>query len=267
MLINSLLGLIVGIILALTGAGGGILAVPLLVFGAQFSLPQAAPIALLAVGVAAALGAALGLKAGIVRYKASLLIATVGMLLAPGGLWLAHQVDGRWLSVLFALILLFVAFRTYRRARQPEPGAHIVDAPNSACVRDAANGRFVWTTRCARALAGSGMVAGLLSGLLGVGGGFVLVPAVQRYTDLDMRSTVATSLAIIALISASGVIASAVAGTLHWAAAVPFTAGALAGMFGGRLVAARLAGPYLQIGFAVVAASVALGMIVKSLFF
>lgn len=72
MLINAGLGVIVGLILALTGAGGGILAVPLLMVGAQLTLPQAAPIALLAVGMAAALGAALGLKAGIVRYKASL---------------------------------------------------------------------------------------------------------------------------------------------------------------------------------------------------
>jgi hypothetical protein len=202
-----------------------------------------------------------------VRYKASLLIAAAGMLLAPVGLWLAHRADDRWLSVLFALVLLFVAYKTFRAARDPLAGAPQVDAPTQACVRDAGSGRFVWTTRCARVLGISGMLAGLLSGLLGVGGGFVLVPALQRYTDLDMRSTVATSLAVIALISASGVVTSALAGTLYWAVAVPFTAGALIGMFGGRLVAARLTGPRLRTGFALVAATVALGMVVEGFFF
>ena len=267
LLINSLLGVVVGVILALTGAGGGILAVPLLLFGAQLSMPQAAPIALLAVGMSAALGAVLGLKAGMVRYKASLLMAAAGMLLAPVGLWLAHRTDDRWLSVLFALILLFIAYRTFRRARDPLAGAQHLDAPSQACVRNAGSGRFIWTTHCARVLGTSGMLSGLLSGLLGVGGGFVLVPALQRYTDLDMASIVATSLMIIALISASGVVASALAGTLSWPVAVPFTVGSLIGMFGGRLVAARLAGAHLQTGFALVAATVALGMIAKNFFF
>ena len=66
-LISAGLGLIVGVILALTGAGGGILAVPLLVFGAGLRVAEAGPIGLLAVGMAAALGAGLGLKAGTVQ--------------------------------------------------------------------------------------------------------------------------------------------------------------------------------------------------------
>jgi hypothetical protein len=72
MTIILLLGFTVGIILALTGAGGGILAVPLLVFGAGLSMAQAGPIGLLAVGLAAALGAVMGLKSGTVRYKAAM---------------------------------------------------------------------------------------------------------------------------------------------------------------------------------------------------
>jgi uncharacterized membrane protein YfcA len=68
-LISVLLGLAVGFILALTGAGGSILAIPLLMFGLNMSLTQAAPIALLAVMCAASVGAAQGLHIGIVRYK------------------------------------------------------------------------------------------------------------------------------------------------------------------------------------------------------
>lgn len=257
------LGLVVGVILALTGAGGGILAVPLLVFGLQLSVAQAGPIGLLAVGMAAALGAVLGLRAGIVRYRAALLIAATGMLLSPIGLWLAHRIDNRWLSVLFALILLYVAFKTLRQASGGARAAVHRSANERPCVRDAATGRFIWTAPCARALALSGTIAGLMSGLLGVGGGFVMVPALQRYTNLAIQSVVATSLAVIALVSVSGVAASAISGGMAWAVALPFAAGALAGMLGGRMVSARLAGPHLQIGFAAVSALVAIGMIAK----
>jgi uncharacterized membrane protein YfcA len=262
MLTNLGLGLAIGVILALTGAGGGILAVPALVFGAGQSVAQAGPVGLLAVGMAAALGAVLGLRSGTVRYRAAMLISVTGMVLSPVGLWLAHRVDNRWLTLVFALVLLYVGFRTWQKAGRTvaEPERRASAPP---CIRSADDGRFIWTSHCARSLALSGGVAGLLSGLLGVGGGFVMVPALQRYTDLDIKSTVATSLAVIALVSATGVVSSAIAGSLNWPVAIPFAAGALAGMVGGRIVSARLAGPHLQKGFALVSSLVALGMIAK----
>ena len=262
MLTNLLLGLAIGVILALTGAGGGILAVPALMFGAHQSVAQAGPVGLLAVGMAAALGALLGLRTGTVRYRAAMLISAAGMLLSPAGLWLARRIDNQWLTALFAVVLLYVAYRTWRQASHPGTGADDVRA-DPACIRDASSGRFVWTSRCARAMALSGGIAGLMSGLLGVGGGFVMVPALKRYTDLDIKSVVATSLAVIALVSATGVVSSAVAGILDWPVAIPFSAGALAGMLAGRTVAARIAGPQMQKGFALVSSVVAIGMIVK----
>lgn len=264
MLIHIGLGLMIGVILALTGAGGGILAVPLLMFGARQSVAQAGPIGLLAVGIAAALGAFLGLRGGIVRYRAALLISVAGMALSPVGLWLAHRVDNRWLMMVFAIVLLFVAHRTFRQAGKGPVGNPHADEKPLPCIRDADSGRFIWTTRCARALALSGIIAGLLSGLLGVGGGFVMVPALRRYTDLTMQSVVATSLAVIALVSATGVVSSAVAGNMNWQVATPFSAGALAGMVAGRAIAVRLAGPHLQKGFAAVSALVAVGMLAKA---
>ena len=261
MLTSLGLGGVVGLILALTGAGGGILAVPLLVFGTGLTVAAAGPIGLMAVGMAAALGAVLGLRAGIVRYRAAVLVAASGMLLSPAGLWTARQVDGRWLAVLFAMVLLYVALNTFRQASGK--GA-AVTAAHVVCRRDAGSGRFAWNRPCALAMALAGGLAGLLSGLLGVGGGFVMVPALQRYTDLPMTSSVATSLAVIALISLMGVAASAAGGHMDWAIALPFSAGAIAGMLGGRKLAARLAGPQLQKGFAAVSALVAIAMIVKA---
>jgi hypothetical protein len=260
-MLSLALGLVVGIILALTGAGGGILAVPLLVFGVGIGVAEAGPIGLLAVGMAAVLGALLGLRDGVVRYRAALLVAGAGMLLSPAGLWLARRIDNRWLALVFALTLLYVAARTFGQAGKAAP---VRTAP-PLCVRDSADGRFIWTRPCAQALALSGAVAGTLSGLLGVGGGFVMVPALQRFTDLPMKSVVPTSLAVIALVSVTGVATAALGGHMQWHIALPFSGGALAGMLGGRALAARLAGPQLQKGFATVSALVALAMIGKAI--
>lgn len=258
-----ILGLLVGVILALTGAGGGILAVPLLIFGARLGVAEAGPIGLLAVGMAAALGALLGLRAGTVRYRAALLVAFAGMIVSPLGIWLAQRTDNRWLGVLFAVIMLAVAARTYRQAGK-RTGQHEAMDRHPPCIRHQQGGRFIWTLPCARALVLSGSVAGLLSGLLGVGGGFVMVPALRRHTDLGMESVIPTSLAVIALVSAMGVASSAIAGQLNWSIALPFSLGSLGGMIAGRQVARRLAGPQLQKGFALVSALVAIGMIVKA---
>lgn len=257
MLITPILGLVVGMVLALTGAGGGVLAVPLLVFGAGIGMAQAAPIGLVAVGMGAAVGALLGLKAGVVRYRAALVIAGSGAALAPLGLWMAHRIDNRWLVMLFACVLINVAWKTYRRTPSRLTGV----AKCAPCMVDPTEGRLIWTTKCARALAMSGAAAGLLSGLIGVGGGFVVIPALQRYTNLPMNSIVTTSLAVISLVSFNTVAISVMNGSLQWAVAVPFCAGALAGMIGGRKLAISLNEKYVQKAFASVALIAAISML------
>lgn len=258
------LGLIIGVILALTGAGGGILAVPMLVFGAQLEITQAAPVGLLAVGMAALLGAGIGLRSGAVRYRAALLIALAGALVSPLGAGIAHAIDTRWLSMLFALVLLFVAWRAFHQGSAAAKG-RAAPARLPPCVRAGADGRFIWTSHCARTLAAAGAIAGLLSGVLGVGGGFVMVPALQRHTDLDMQSIVPTSLAVIALLSGASVATSALAGHLDWMVALPVAAGTLAGMMAGRLAASRLSGARQQKAFALTAAAVAAVMLTKAI--
>jgi uncharacterized membrane protein YfcA len=272
--IVPLLGFTVGVILALTGAGGGILAVPLLVFGAGLSMTAAGPIGLLAVALAALLGAVMGLKAGTVRYKAALLISATGILFSPLGVWLAQRMPNKPLTLVFAFVLLFVAWRVFRKSMAsdslPSPAATRIDVDDATdrvppCQMDAKRGKLVWTAPCARALALAGVAAGALSGLLGVGGGFVMVPALQRSTDLTTQSILATSLAVIALVSMAGVAASAVAGHLQWAIAMPFSGGAVLGMLAGRMAAALLSGPLLQKGFAIVSALVAVALLIKAL--
>ncbi len=260
----ALLGSLIGLLLALTGAGGGILAVPLLVFGLHLGVARAAPIGLVAVGLSAAFGAALGLRARIVRYRAALLIGGLGMAVAPLGVAAAQRIPNGPLTIAFAIVLAATAGRTFRRTLRAAGEPH---APRAAlpCVVDAADGRLVWTRPCAQALATTGVASGLLSGLLGVGGGFVIVPALNRYTDLPMRSIVATSLAVIALVSVGGVGAAAAHGSLDWSIALPFSAGAVVALLLGRLVAARVAGVRLQQAFALVSAAVALLLVARAI--
>lgn len=167
-LLGAGLGAIIGAILALTGAGGGILAVPLLVFGLGLSMVEAAPIGLLAVGLAASVGAVLGLRQGIVRYRAAGFVAGIGILMAPLGLWLAHRLPNLPLALLFSLVLLYACGRILRKAslelKQGQPAPRPAFMP---CVLNPAQGRLRWTLPCARALTFTGMLSGLLSGCWG----------------------------------------------------------------------------------------------------
>lgn len=245
-----------GLILALTGAGGGILAVPLLVFGLHLSIRQAAPVGLIAVGAASALGAALALREGLVRYRAAAVIGLAGMTCAPAGVQLARVLPNAPLTIAFAFILGWMAYRTLRSvgvetaANGPPPG----DWP---CIVGETDGRLVWTLPCFMSLAITGVVAGMLSGLLGVGGGFVIVPSLVRFTNVPVRGIFATSLAVIALVSTGGVAAAAWQGAIEWRIALPFTAGAVVALLAGRRLASHLAGDRLQQGFAVTTAAVA----------
>ncbi|HEX4842857.1 MAG TPA: sulfite exporter TauE/SafE family protein [Limnobacter sp.] len=268
-LLPAVLGLAIGAVMGLTGAGGGVLAVPLLVYALGMSVQSAAPIGLLAVGLAAVLGAALGLKAGEVRYKAAALMGTVGLLASPVGLWAASLTDTRVLSALFAVVLIWVAYNAFRY--RPTQGLVEIDTPQEdikstcPCVRNPKTGRFVWTWPCARALAGSGALAGFMSGLLGVGGGFVLVPALQRFTDLTLQSVTVTSLAVIAIVSTFGVINSASGGAFDMQLAFVFSTGAMAGMLTGRALSGRMPIHYLKWSFGLVCLGVAALMVGKAM--
>lgn len=265
-LVGAGLGALIGIILALTGAGGGILAVPLLVFGLGLSMVEAAPVALLAVGLAAGVGAVLGLRQGLVRYRAALFVALIGMCATPFGLLLAHRLPNAPLALGFSVVLVYACARMLRKARRELRGEPpCADRALQPCVLNPLQGRLRWTLPCARALAFTGLLSGLLSGLLGVGGGFVIVPALGRYTNLEMKSIVATSLAVIALVSLGSVLSASLSGVMHWGVGVPFAGGAVAGLVVARQFAHRLAGPRLQQGFALVGIAAALLLAVNTL--
>jgi hypothetical protein len=111
----------------------------------------------------------------------------------------------------------------------------------------------------------SGGLAGFLSGLLGVGGGFIIVPALKRYTDLPIQSIVATSLGVLAIISSGSAIVAATSGNLNLSIAIPFSLGALAGLLIGRAFGKKMSGPRLQQIFAILTFGVAISLMFKGL--
>jgi uncharacterized membrane protein YfcA len=259
------LGAFVGVMMALTGAGGGILSVPLLVFGLKLSVASAGPIGLLAIAVAGSLGAINGLRTKLLRYRAALVMATLGVVLAPVGIYLAHRIPNQPLLIGFAILLSVVSIRMLIQAQQEITGNLPKECPAPPCKLDQSIGRLIWSVPCARALMGSGAVAGFLSGLLGVGGGFIIVPALRKLTDLPMQSIVATSLGVLALISITGVTTAAIAGHLNWSIGIPFAAGAVAGMLLGSVIAKQISGPRIQQAFAIFTFLISLSLFYKAI--
>ncbi len=273
---SVVLGLLVGLVLGLTGAGGSVFAVPLLVFGLGWTPLQAAPVALIAVCVAAAFGTVVAWDLSFVRYRAALLMSFVGLFTAPLGLLLGLHLPAPALGVLFAGVLVVVATRMWLQARRHPQDARVVRATvhsesaddargGPLCRSSVDSGRLLWTPRCASAIVGIGAGSGFLSGLLGVGGGFVIVPALRATTTLSVHSAVATSLMAIALTSAGTVATMLAFGRpLPWLVALPFVAGALGGMLAGRRLAPRLAGPLMQQCFAVLMLIAAFALLTRT---
>lgn len=262
-------GLAVGLVLGLTGAGGGILAVPALVLGLGWSTQSATPVALLAVGLAAALGAADGLKKGLVRWKAAILMATLGIAFSPMGVGIAHHLSQRVLMTLFALAMFIASARLLwpqgpQAAGTGDVGADALAGAEKNCTLNPATGKLTWTRRCLATLSCIGAFSGLLTGMLGVGGGFLIVPAFKQWTDIKVHGIVATSLFVIAMVSIGTTANALRSGAQLGMAGTWFISAAVLGMLGGRVVAPKLPARMLQTCFALLCIAVGFGMLYRT---
>ncbi|HOW75804.1 MAG TPA: sulfite exporter TauE/SafE family protein [Candidatus Competibacteraceae bacterium] len=272
-MLNLLFGLIIGFSLGLTGGGGSIFAVPLLVYGLAMPAHEAVGVSLIAVGATALGGAIVRLRRREVELKAALLFGMAGIVGAPLGTVLGAKLPAQFLLGGFALLMLLVAARMWLQAVRRPADARIVRAGDKAldttsgpaCRINPAGG-LALTSRCAVVLALSGVFTGFLSGLFGVGGGFLIVPALVLIASLPMQRAVATSLLIIAIISAAGSVSYLLAGRpLAWTVTTLFALGGLGGMILGGRLSRRLAGPQLQKLFATAMVGVAIYMLMRLL--
>jgi len=226
--------------MGLTGAGGGIISVPALVYFLHLSIAEAGPIALMAIASSAGIGALLAHRNKILRYKAALLIGLAGLTTAPFGLWLAHQVPNRPLVALFGLILIGISMHSFLKVIFDKDGAKSKPNSKATCQLNNITGKLSWTQPCFLTLLSIGAVAGFLSGLLGVGGGFVIVPALRRYTNLSTNSIINSSLGVMAIIAIGSSGISAFAGTLNLPIATLFSVGAVIGLLISRKFSQKL---------------------------
>ena len=263
----------VGFALGLTGGGGSILAVPMLVYGLTVPTREAVGVSLASVGATSLVGAVQRLRRGEVELRVGLLFALAGVFGTPVGAWVGHKLPDAALLLSFAALMVWVAVRMWRKAVKNPAEADVVRAEfdalpqetaGPACRRDPA-GRLRMTSRCSVVMALTGVAAGVLAGLFGVGGGFVIVPALVLFSGMDIRRAVATSLLVIALVSASGVATYLLQGqSLEPALTLLFAGGGVGGLFLGSLVGRRLEPAKLQQVFAVVILAVAAFVIVKN---
>ena len=230
----SLSGGIVGLSLGLTGGGGSIFAVPLLVYGLRLDFRSSVALSLAVVGLTSLYGAVLQARRGQVLWGAGAVLGAGGIIAAPLGAWLGGQMPERLSLLLFAGLMLTLGLRMIPRHQE------VAERPRSwiSCQRRL-DGRPHFTLTCAGKLLVAGAVSGVLSGIFGVGGGFLIVPALLLVACVDIETALATSLVGIFLTAASAFAANVeYLGPGTGKLAPWFLAGSVAGMtLGTRLKA------------------------------
>ncbi|REE02480.1 sulfite exporter TauE/SafE family protein [Citricoccus nitrophenolicus] len=210
----------VGLSLGLLGGGGSILMVPILTYAAGMEPREAITSSLVIVGVTSAVGALNHARHQRVRWSTGLVVGAAGMAGAFAGGLLGRFLPGQVLMVAFALTMLAAAGAMLRR-RRTATSPHTGDLPLVKAVL-------------------AGLAVGLVTGLLGAGGGFLLVPALALLGGLPMSVAVGTSLLVIALNSAAGLAGHLTTTALDWPLVLVLTAVAVAGSFAGATLQHRL---------------------------
>ncbi len=239
-IVAMVLAIFVGLSLGALGSGGSIITIPILVYVAGVPAENAVGMSLIIVGTTSLVGALLHFRRGNVALKPALFFAVTGMVGAYVGAKGTHLLSRRALMLLFAGTMLIAGIRMWR-----------------STIGSLQKGSFS-ALRCLAV----GFAVGLLTGFLGIGGGFLIVPALVLFAGLDSRTAVGTSLAVIALNSSTGVIGQLRFTTIDWPLLGGFLAFALGGMASGALLASTLAETRLRQLFAstVLVLAVAVGV-------
>ena len=238
-------GAVIGVLLGLLGGGGSILAVPALVFGLGLSMEQAIPISLIVVGVASAVGALPKVRAHQIEWRLAGIFAATGIPATFAGTALGRLLPERALLIGFAAVMVVAGVRM------------LADRGNTGTVCSTGDSGINWR-RCAPRSISAGLAVGFLTGLFGVGGGFLIVPALVLVLGIEMPVAVGTSLVIIVANSATGLISHLSGTSIDWKVTAAFAGTAIvgslvAGQLGARVDTDRLQRWFAYLVFAVAA--------------
>lgn len=223
-----LLAALVGLCLGLLGSGGSIVTLPVMVYVARVPAHQAVGMSLVVVGATSAVGSLVNLRSGAFDLRAGAFFAATGIVGAFFGARFTHMASARVLLLCFGGLMSIVGLRM------------LLGSENVPL------GRKCRPLRCLVA----GIAVGLLTGFLGVGGGFVILPALVLFAGLEMKTAIGTSLAVIAVNSFAGMVGQLHYVQVEWPVTLEFLGAALAGMAGGSAVASRISSQSLRRAFA-----------------
>ncbi|MGI4746552.1 MAG: sulfite exporter TauE/SafE family protein, partial [Janthinobacterium lividum] len=226
-LLAVLCGGCVGFALGLLGGGGSILATPLLLYVVGLGPHQAIGTGALAVSASAFTNFATHFRAGNVRWRSAGLFAIIGMFGAFIGSELGKSFDGKKLLFLFAILMMVVSIRMFRS----KPGQSLQDVPI---------GHRYCNRKSIPKIAGSAMAVGVLSGFFGIGGGFLIVPALLFSTGMPMLFAVGSSLLAVGSFGLTTATNYALSGLINWPVAAEYTLGGFIGGWIGMRIACRL---------------------------
>jgi uncharacterized protein len=280
-LLASPLGFLIGLSLGALGGGGSILAVPALVYAAGQDAKSATTTSLVLVTITALIGLIPHWRAGRVRLAAGAVFGLAGV----GGSLLGsawnEAVDPDVLLLAFSMLMLVAAYAMWRRlSGQNSTGADAPGTDSGPAVRSvgaAANAdagahagsetgsqvRFDLPTAVKVVVAGS--FIGILTGFFGVGGGFVIVPALVLALGFTMPDAVGTSLLVIAVNSTVALMTRLPSGSVEWGVVIPFTIASLIGVFVGSRLASTRDPSFLQKWFVILLVVVAVYTATSSL--
>lgn len=233
----------IGLSLGLIGGGGSIITVPVLVYALRVEPREAVAMSLAVVGTTSLIGAALHHRRGAVRIPAAALFAGSGVLSSFLGARLTYRVSPETLLLCFAALMLVVGIRMAMTGSLPE-GERRPARPVKVVL--------------------AGLAVGLLTGFLGVGGGFLVVPALVLFAGLDMREAVGTSLLVISITAAAGLAGHLAHGGFHLQLALLVTVLAAAGTLLGTHFSHRVSPVALRRVFSVFVVAVAVFLVVAN---
>ncbi len=271
-MLAAVLGLVIGLVIGGLGGGGGVLTVPALVYLLGQSAQDATTGSVIIVGTAALVGMLMRVRCGGIDWRTAIGFGAVGVPAAYLGTQLNHRVEQPVLLLVFAAITLVaaVAMLLNRDGDAPDDGGARVASPAAGGGAGTAvlTRQDVRRSRAAAAVVKiviCGVVAGFLTGFLGVGGGFLVVPALVVVLRVPMSAAIGTSLLIIVLNALSSVASRIELMHLDWSVIVPFTVVAVLGTLLGKRVADRFSGATLTRAFAVMLALVGIAVGAQSL--